>query len=304
VAIPATPVEVRFAQSEQRKFSKFLLPGQLTVAENVDQATAEGVYSKRDGYGSIDPPDLSDPTDLGVAGIRPAIATKEGLYIRGDEAWSQVEPHQRVFGSYETAMASGGFRPSHLTDSEGNTWHFSASQVGRLATYRVVAPDGRELVPTTTLTLDPIDAGKAVEIDGKILYVYFQFLFPANGLAVKIFDVANPTAAPDLLFPEVVPGTIFGFDVRETPDGDPIVMFWGQDLDGFEASVGVARLPSTGELGAVTYSNFSDNEEAIAGAFVAGDLEKAGRETTRLKYLVKLVDEAHARRAHLAGVER
>ncbi|MBI3453551.1 MAG: Fe-S protein assembly co-chaperone HscB [Rhodospirillales bacterium] len=38
----------------------------------------------------------------------------------------------------------------------------------------------------------------------------------------------------------------------------------------------------------------------IGGAFAAGDLDTAGRETTRLKYLVKLVDEARTRRACFA----
>lgn len=51
--IPATPVEVRFAQSEQRKFGKFLLPGQLSLAQNVHQVK-DGVYEKRDGYAVID----------------------------------------------------------------------------------------------------------------------------------------------------------------------------------------------------------------------------------------------------------
>lgn len=43
-----------------------------------------------------------------------------------------------------------------------------------------------------------------------------------------------------------------------------------------------------------------ESEALIAAAFAANDLDKAERETTRLKYLVKLVDEARARQAKLA----
>lgn len=39
----------------------------------------------------------------------------------------------------------------------------------------------------------------------------------------------------------------------------------------------------------------------VAGAFAAGDLDAARRHATRLRYLVKLVEEAHRRRLSLAG---
>lgn len=41
---------------------------------------------------------------------------------------------------------------------------------------------------------------------------------------------------------------------------------------------------------------------AIAAAFAAGDIDRAGRETTRLKYLAKLLDEARQRKTRLASV--
>jgi molecular chaperone HscB len=48
-------------------------------------------------------------------------------------------------------------------------------------------------------------------------------------------------------------------------------------------------------------SHVQESEAAIGAAFAAGDLDKAGAETTRLKYLVKLVEEAKARRNRLAA---
>ncbi len=47
-------------------------------------------------------------------------------------------------------------------------------------------------------------------------------------------------------------------------------------------------------------SHVRESVEAIAAAFHAGDLVAAGRETTRLKYLIKLIDEARLRRRRLA----
>jgi molecular chaperone HscB len=44
------------------------------------------------------------------------------------------------------------------------------------------------------------------------------------------------------------------------------------------------------------------SEARVAAAFAAGDLVKAASETTRLKYLVKLVDEARARKSKFAAV--
>jgi molecular chaperone HscB len=51
-------------------------------------------------------------------------------------------------------------------------------------------------------------------------------------------------------------------------------------------------------------SHVSESEAAIAAAFDRGDLDKAGSETTRLKYLVKLVEEARARKAKLTAEVR
>jgi molecular chaperone HscB len=48
-------------------------------------------------------------------------------------------------------------------------------------------------------------------------------------------------------------------------------------------------------------SHVRESEAAIAVAFASGNLDKAGTETTRLKYLVKLVEEAKARRNRLAA---
>ncbi len=51
-------------------------------------------------------------------------------------------------------------------------------------------------------------------------------------------------------------------------------------------------------------SHVRESEAAIAASFASGDLDKAGTETTRLKYLVKLVDEARARKAKLTAASR
>ena len=48
-------------------------------------------------------------------------------------------------------------------------------------------------------------------------------------------------------------------------------------------------------------SHVEESVAAIADAFHRDDLDAAGRETTRLKYLVKLVDEARVRKHALAG---
>lgn len=53
MAIPETPIDVRFGSVEQRKYSKYLIPGQLDLAQNVVQVK-EGLYEKRDGYSPMD----------------------------------------------------------------------------------------------------------------------------------------------------------------------------------------------------------------------------------------------------------
>jgi hypothetical protein len=53
MAIPETPVDIRFSGLNQRRYGKLLLPGQLTIAENVIQIE-EGVFEKRDGYSPMD----------------------------------------------------------------------------------------------------------------------------------------------------------------------------------------------------------------------------------------------------------
>jgi hypothetical protein len=51
--IPETTVDIRFGASDQRRYGKFLLPGQLDLAINVVQVEG-GLYEKRDGYLALD----------------------------------------------------------------------------------------------------------------------------------------------------------------------------------------------------------------------------------------------------------
>jgi molecular chaperone HscB len=92
--------------------------------------------------------------------------------------------------------------------------------------------------------------------------------------------------------------------VDANPDGchtvkDPTLLM--EQMERREALM-EASTPSAAEaLAREAASHVSESEAAIAAAFAAGDLEGAGRETTRLKYLVKLVEEARTRKARLTA---
>jgi len=92
--------------------------------------------------------------------------------------------------------------------------------------------------------------------------------------------------------------------VTANPDGchtvnDPTLLM--EQMERREA-LNEADTPAAAEaIAREAASHVRDSEAAIAGAFASGDLDKAGTETTRLKYLVKLVEEARVRKAKLAA---
>lgn len=291
MAIPATPVEVRFAQGDQRKFGKFLLPGQLDIAQNLVQVE-EGVYEKRDGYSPISnatgaDPAIDSPTDVGMAGELMAQVASNGLYTRGPAAseWRRAEPHQPAFATYETALPSSGFRPTRLVDGNGRTWHFSATQdinattgsTNRYPIYRVVDTDGRELVPPTIISSLSISAGKPILVGTRIFFYYHEF---STGVHVANFNTASPTTPPTVTlnaYP-AASGVLLGFDVRVVPDTDEgIIMVWGNGINGGTGAVGVSRLnATTGALSGIVYSNLTGNVAALYAAVLART-DEAGR---------------------------
>jgi len=91
--------------------------------------------------------------------------------------------------------------------------------------------------------------------------------------------------------------------VDANPDGchtvnDPTLLM--EQMERREALMEADTPAAVDALAREANSHVSESEAAIAAAFAAGQLEKAGAETTRLKYLVKLVEEARARKARLA----
>ncbi|HEX9461606.1 MAG TPA: Fe-S protein assembly co-chaperone HscB [Alphaproteobacteria bacterium] len=95
--------------------------------------------------------------------------------------------------------------------------------------------------------------------------------------------------------------------VSANPDGchtvnDPTLLM--EQMERREALMEAASPEAVDAIAREAASHVRDSEAAIAAAFAGGDLEKAGRETTRLKYLVKLVEEARARKAKLAASEK
>ncbi len=93
-----------------------------------------------------------------------------------------------------------------------------------------------------------------------------------------------------------------GVDVN--PDGchtvnDPTLLM--EQLERREALAEAASPAAIDGIARETASHIDDSLKAIAAAFEAGDIDAAGRETTRLKYLIKLIEEARARKARLAG---
>ena len=92
--------------------------------------------------------------------------------------------------------------------------------------------------------------------------------------------------------------------VVSNPDGchtvnDPTLLT--EQMERREALLEADTPEAAAALADEAASHVRDSEAAIAAAFAANDLDKAGAETTRLKYLVKLVEEARARQARLAA---
>jgi len=95
--------------------------------------------------------------------------------------------------------------------------------------------------------------------------------------------------------------------ISANPDGchtvnDPTLLT--EQMERREALLEADTPQAAAALAEEAASHVRDSEAMIAAAFAAGDLEKAGAETTRLKYLVKLVEEARARQAKLAAASQ
>lgn len=67
MALPETPIDIRFAALDQRRYGKYVLPGQLDIAQNVWQLE-EGLYEKRDGYSAMDRFTTAEEADEGPGG--------------------------------------------------------------------------------------------------------------------------------------------------------------------------------------------------------------------------------------------
>jgi molecular chaperone HscB len=92
--------------------------------------------------------------------------------------------------------------------------------------------------------------------------------------------------------------------VDANPDGchtvkDPTLLM--EQMERREALMEADTPQAADALAREAASHVRESEAAIAAAFAADDIDGAGRETTRLKYLVKLVEEARARKAKLAA---
>lgn len=97
------------------------------------------------------------------------------------------------------------------------------------------------------------------------------------------------------------------YGIGANPDGchtvnDPTLLM--EQMERREALMEADTPAAVDVLAREAASHVSKSEAAIAAAFAAGDLNAAGRETTRLKYLVKLVEEARGRKARLTGAAR
>lgn len=94
------------------------------------------------------------------------------------------------------------------------------------------------------------------------------------------------------------------YGIGANPDGchtvnDPTLLM--EQMERREALMEAATPAAVEALAREASGHVAESEAAIAAAFAAGDLSAAGRETTRLKYLVKLVEEARGRKARLAA---
>jgi molecular chaperone HscB len=92
--------------------------------------------------------------------------------------------------------------------------------------------------------------------------------------------------------------------VDANPDGchtvkDPALLM--EQMEFREALQDADTQEAVNTFGAEAAAQMKASIAAVAESFRCGDLERAGHDTTRLKYLVKLVDEARAKAARLAG---
>lgn len=274
MSIPATPYEVRFAQTEQRKFGKFVLPGTMDIAENVHQIK-DGLYEKRDGYGNMDKTcdtgSITSASDLGLVSNRLAQLAEDAIRIRIGSQWVHTDRWKPAFASYRTAIAGAGFRPSKIVDSNGNTWFFSASQdvnsstgsTDRNPVVRVEDANGKEVVPAREFSSVPINGGKPIRSGTKIFYYFHE----ANGGAfqVAVFDATSPSSAPAISTVYSPLGSMHGFDVRQYPEtGAIVLMLWGNAINGGSTAVGTAVMnAATGAVsGAIVFTAFADGRQA------------------------------------------
>ena len=91
------------------------------------------------------------------------------------------------------------------------------------------------------------------------------------------------------------------------PDGchtinDPTLL--SEQMERREALMSAETLGEVEAVIAEAASHIGESIAAIAAAFGRDDIEAAGRETTRLKYLEKLLDEAKARKSRLTQMPR
>ena len=92
--------------------------------------------------------------------------------------------------------------------------------------------------------------------------------------------------------------------IAANPDGchtinDPTILM--EQMERRENLSSAKTVEQAAAIGNEALSHVKESVTAIADAFHRDDLDAAGRETTRLKYLVKLVDEARGRKHALAG---
>lgn len=284
--LPESPIDIRFASLDQRKGDGLLSPGVLTVARNVQQIQ-EGVFEKRDGYARLntttDSGTISSGKDLGVADSELVLVTDDAIYRRDTATakWMNSGEHRPAFGTYETAINVGGYRPSFCVDSIGNTWHFSGSSrqdgtagvTDRRPLVRVVDSAGREVFGATQLLgPSPMECGRAFAIGG---HVYFMYVV---GRALRLYDftAASPAAvSPSVYKTFNVAASLYGVDVRVT--GSTAVVFaWGANLNGTNEAVAVSYFDTSTNLPNVTpglvYTNFSDNRSALnAGCLLSNN---------------------------------
>lgn len=231
---------------------------------------------------------LSSGRELGLVNNNLAIIDDQFVYVRDPAGfWRTTGVYKPAFGSYRTAIASAGFRPSRVVDSSGQVWHFSATSTIDTTTgrpqqrpvYRVEDAEGREVVATTEIDNIEISSGKPVSIGGKVFFFYLEnWIVSSTTVSLKVatWDITTPSAFPTITVFWVSPGATTipsGFDAKLTADDQVLAFFWGSKLDGSNAAVAAGILDrDTGEVsGTVVYGTFSDNKRALKGGCLFRD---------------------------------